>query len=573
MIEIEKIIRDSITGAVGDLNLPSIDFIVEHPAELAHGDYASNVALVLGKEMKKNPMELAEQIAGVLKIKVAPLGSLKVRPWMQSWLERVEVVAPGFINFYLSPSFFIEQIGGGLKQGANYGIGNARQGEKILIEYTDPNPFKEFHIGHLMSNTIGEAIARLIAAQGAEVKRACYQGDVGMHVAKAIWGNEKLKAKNVKQWGEAYAFGAQVYETDEGAKKEINELNKKIYNRSDEAVNKIYDTGKKVSLDYFETIYKRLGTKFDYYFFESESGPIGQKLVEENIGKVFESSDGAVIFVGEKYDLHTRVFLTKEKLPTYEAKELGVTKLKFEKYLYDQSIVITGNEVASYFAVLKKVLGLILPDLAGKLQHLSSGMLRLPTGKMSSRTGNVITAESLIEEVKLAIKDKIATRDFDDEAKEQITEAVAVGAIKYSILKASPGRDVIFDTNKSISFEGDSGPYLQYAFVRALAVLKKGEEVKISPNLTPAPTEINELARRLTRFPSVVARSATLYAPNLLVTYLTELASTFNAYYAGQKIVDPTDPTSPHHLALTTLFAQTMKSGLTLLGLPTVERM
>jgi arginyl-tRNA synthetase len=584
--EITKLVEMAVRKLGYSLELVAGRWGVEHPDELARGDYATNVALVLGKEMKQNPMELAEQIVRELKTSSADGRT-------RSWLERVEVAPPGFINFFLTQDFFTAELKKVLEKGDKYGGGVVEAGKKVLIEYTDPNPFKEFHIGHLMSNTIGEAISRLIESQGAEVKRACYQGDVGLHVAKAIYGSVKLKTpaspsgrqnlKEITEWGKAYALGSQVYESDEVAKQEINEINKKVYDRSDTEINKIYDTGRQVSLDYFEMIYQRLDTKFDYNFFESESWPIGQKLVEENVGKVFEKSDGAVIFRGEKYNLHTRVFLTKENLPTYEAKELGLAKLKSEQYPVDQSIVITGNEVASYFTVVKKTLELIFPDLAKITKHLPHGMLRLPTGKMSSHTGVVVTAESLLAEIKTVVSEKIADRNFNTNEREVITEAVAIGAIKYSILKQSPGRDIIFDLAKALSFEGDSGPYLQYSYVRARAVIEKGIAENIFANLGQPPTsakasvgkpaEISELERRLTRFPEVVARATSLYAPNLLITYLTELASSFNAYYATQKIVDPTDPQSAYRLALTTTFSHIMKSGLTLLAIPVLEQM
>ena len=550
---------------------------VEHPDDLARGDYATNVALVLAKVIGQEPLALAGQIAEKLK---ASSANRRTRPWV----EKIEVAPPGFINFFLTRDFFTDEFKQVLEKGDGYGKGKVREGGKVMVEYTDPNPFKEFHLGHLMSNTIGEAISRLIESQGAEVKRACYQGDVGLHVAKAIYGMRLEESKfppdqaslsdKAKFLGLAYVAGS--IEPSGGQdkwKRGLQDLNQSIYERSNETINKLYDWGRRVSLKYFETIYKRLGTKFDYYFFESETGELGKKLVEENFGKVFERSDGAIIFRGEKYNLHTRVFLNSGGLPTYEAKELGLAKLKFERYSYDQSVVITGNEVASYFAVLKKVLELILPDLAPKTKHLPHGMLRLPTGKMSSRTGSVITAESLLVEIKTAVSQKIAARDFATAERAVIVEAVAIAAVKYSILKQSPGRDIIFDLTKSLSLEGDSGPYLQYAYVRARAVLEKATAENISTNLDQPPSEISELERRFFRFPEVAARAAALYAPNLLVTYLTELASTFNTYYAAQKIVDASDPFSPYRLALTAVFSQVLKSGLTLLALPVLEKM
>src|SRR3989344_865123 len=502
MIEIEKIIRDLITSAIGDLNLSPTDFVIERPDNLARGDYATNIALVLAKVTGQAPLALAQRIAE--KLKASPLEFPKARPW----LERIEVATPGFINFFLTREFFADEVSQMIEQGDKYGAGTIKTGRKIMVEYTDPNPFKEFHVGHLMSNTIGESISRLIESQGAEVKRVCYQGDVGLHVAKSIWAALKNKPNDITDWAKCYATAAQSYEADETAKQEINEINKRIYDQSNSEINALYGAGRKLSLVYFETIYKRLGTKFDYYFFESESGLVGQKLVEDNLGKIFESSDGAVIFRGEKYaapvggqGLHTCVFLNSEGLPTYEAKELGLAKLKFEQYPYGESIVITGNEVTGYFAVLKKVLELIFPDLAKKTKHLPHGMLRLATGKMSSRTGSVITVESLLTEVKAVANQKVAVRDFDAGERERVAEAVAIGAIKYSILKQSPGRDIIFDLAKSLSLAGDSGPHLQYSYVRARAVMEKARAEKIPTNLDQPTIEISELERRLARFP------------------------------------------------------------------------
>lgn len=511
---------------------------LEHPADLNLGDYSCHLASPKG-ESGRHSEELA----------------VKINQNKPDWLERVEVVGD-FVNFYLSPKFFSESVSEIVKEKENYGRSQKLAGQKTIVEYTDPNPFKEFHIGHLMTNVLGEAVARLVESQDAEVKRACYQGDVGMHVAKAVWGLRKLNppALNAKILGQAYALGA-----TEGVEEEVKELNKKIYDRSDPEINRIYDEGRKISLDYFETIYEKLGTKFDFYFFESKTGEFGKKVVEEGLSKgIFEKSDGAVIFKGdEKEGLHTRVFINSEGLPTYEAKELGLAKIKYDTYLYDQSVVVTGNEINAYFKVLLKVMSLIYPELAVKTKHLSHGMLRLPTGKMSSRTGDVITAESLLA----TIREKLGERESDE---------IAIGAIKYSILRQSPGKDIIFDFDKSLSFEGDSGPYLQYTCVRAKSVLEKanrGEALRESK----ASPQVSAVERLLYRFPEIVERSVADYAPNYLVTYLTELASAFNAYYAQNKIIGSEEET--YRLALTTAVAQVLENGLNLLGIKVPEKM
>lgn len=528
---------------------------IEAPTDSVHGDYSTNLALKLGRP--------ASEVAAELE---------KTKP---EFIEKIAVAGPGFINFFLKTEFVVEEIRRLAENPLSSRLKrDSSVAKKVLFEYTDPNPFKEFHIGHLMSNTIGEALSRLTEAMGAEVKRACYQGDVGLHVAKALYG----KQRGAATWGEAYVTGSKAFEEDEEAKQEIIALNKKVYERSDPALNELYEQGKKETLAEFEKIYQKLGTKFDFYFFESETGTFGKKLVEENIGKVFEKSDGAIVFRGEQYvgsagepGLHTRVFINSEGLPTYEAKELGLAKIKFDRYAYDESVIITGNEVNDYFRVLLKALELIFPDLARKTRHLGHGMLRLPTGKMSSRTGKVITAESLIEEVKSKLTEKTA----DPEIQEQ----VAVAAIKYSILRQASGRDIIFDFDKSLSFEGDSGPYLQYTRARAHSILEKaGSEILRTHLENPGSKvrplgsdQISVVERKLIHFPEVVARAARELAPQHLVTYLTELASAFNAYYAQNQIIGSSE--EQECLTLTRAVESVLTAGLNLLAIPVLDRM
>ena len=585
---IGAVLREEIIKAVKALgfDLSENEVKLEHPTDLTLGDYASNVAMTmarrgeLAKEERRDPKDLAEQIKNQILVSDSE-GVKKIK--------EIKIAGPGFINFYLADNFFIDNLQEILANQETFGETKVLESKKVMIEYTDTNPFKEFHIGHLMSNTVGEALARLFAGNGAEVKRACYQGDVGLNVAKALWGMFKLEAElptetasldeKIKFLGRAYALGATEYESgSDNAKEGITIINKKIYKRSDPKLNELYDLGRRWSLENFETIYERLGTKFDFNFFESEIWPSGQKLVEAGLIKgIFEKSDGAIIFHGEKYNpkLHTRVFINSEGLPTYEAKDLGLAKVKSEKYPFDLSISITGREQDGYFAVVLEAIKQVLPDLAGKIKHLSHGMLRLPTGKMSSRTGNVITAEMLIEEVKKKVFAKIKERDLSEIEKDEIAEKVAVGAIKYSILKQALGKDIIFDFDKSLSFEGDSGPYLQYAYTRAKSVLNKSEEI-IDPQTRSRSSDsarpsLGDLEHLLYQFPEVTERAYHELAPQYLVSYLIEVAGAFNSFYAGHKIIGSDDEAD--RLALTRATAIILKNGLNLLGLPVLEKM
>src|SRR3989338_4915550 len=556
-------IKSLIKEVLKNLGIKEANFVVGHPDDLRNGDYFTNAAMVYVRNFetgqdKPSRMEVAETIGRNIKDK--DRGVL---------FEEVDVASPGFINFYLKKEIFNENTKQILKD-KSFGKNNSLKSRKIIIEYTDPNILKEFHIGHLMSNAIGESLSRIFEFNGGKVKRANYQGDVGLHVAKAIWGI-------LKQGGNfltAYAYGHKAYTEYPQAKIEIEDVNKKLYNRTDSRVNLLYDAGKENSLEYFKTIYKKLGTKFDYYFFESKVASVGKKIVQENIGKIFEKGEkGAIIFKGEAFGLHTRVFINSEGLPTYEAKELALVREKYKKYKYDQSVVVTANEINEYFKVLMAAMSQIFPELAKKTTHIGHGMMRLPEGKMSSRTGKVITFEFLLDEVENLIREKIKERDLSEKEKKEIIEKVAIGALKYSILKQSIGSDIIYDANKSVSFEGDSGPYLQYSYARAMSVLKKAKSEKINPSLKNNPSQIIQLERMMIYFPEIVQKAGKEYQPHYIALYLIELAREFNNYYAHTKIVDKEDAFSPYKVALTQAFSIIIKNGLWLLGIEAPEKM
>ena len=513
-MNIHDTIKDSIDKALSTLGVPKdmVNIVLDHPAEEKFGDYSTNVALLLSRQLgasHKNPAELANKISATI--------NESVKTAEHTYIEKTEVAGPGFINFFLSQEFFTDALSEILEKTIWYGKTTKLWNKKIIIEHTNMNPFKPFHIGHLVNNAIGESITRTLEFQDAKVSRATYGGDVGLHVAKTVWGVMQKKAElpaqgdtkqKIEFIGMAYAFGSNAYDTDETAQQEIQNINKKIFEHSDADINEIYDWGRDISLKYFQIIYKKLDTRFDYSFYESEVAEEGVNIVTAFLERgIFEQSQGAIIFPGEKYGLHNRVFINSLGLPTYEAKELGLTKKKFELHDFNHSIVITANEQNDYFKVILKVLSLIYPEIADRTKHIGHGMMRLSTGKMSSRKGNVVTGESLIAEMEDMVTEKVKDRELPESQKKEIIEAVALGAIKYSILKQSLGKDIVFDPEKSISFEGDSGPYLQYTFVRTQSILHKAEEEGIRGKITKTAANklgVTPLHRLLYKFPEVV---------------------------------------------------------------------
>lgn len=564
-MNIKAKIRSYIEIALKNLSIDNAFFALEYPENPEHGDFSTNVAMVNAKSLNTNPKDLANKI--ILEIKKDEIDFIK----------DIKLAGPGFINFSIKDDFFIKKILSAEIQDNKYGWGNNGSDEQVLVEYTDPNTFKVFHIGHLMSNAIGESISRLVQGSGSNVVRLCYPSDIGLHIAKSIWAMKKnlndipIASSSIQEktnfLGKMYVQGVQAY-VDSIIKIEIDSINKVLYDKSDSEINELYLKGRQWSIEHFELLYKRLDTKFDDYIYESEMAPIGLDIVKHFLKKgVFEISEGATVFKGENYGLHTRVFINSQGLPTYEAKEMGLNVSKFKKYPdTSESVIITASEQNDYFRVVVKALSLIDQNIGSKTKHIGHGMLRFTSGKMSSRSGKVITAETLISEIKSLVIEKLSQREIDDKEIDEIADTVAIGAIKYTILRQSIGSDVIFDSAASISFEGDSGPYLQYSAVRANSIIEKAKNQGISELIVP-PENVSLLEKLIIRFPDIIERARAEYSPQQVSNYLISLAGAFNAYYSQNTIIDKDDPQSPYRVALTKAFHITITNGLWLLGI------
>ncbi len=544
------------------------------PPKVEMGDFAFG-CFPLAKILQKSPNEVAEKLVKEIS------GLINESDEASDLIESVEAMGP-YVNFRITNKQFADALKEIIYYGNDWGKSELLVDKLFLAEHTDANLFKEFHIGHLMTNSIGESLGRIAGFLGADVKQVTFQGDVGLHVAKTLYGmknhQEEMPTDDTDIWerqeflGKCYAWGEKQYSSDDNknAKKDIVEINKKVYSREDEAQNKLYEIGKKWSLEYFEEIYKIVGSKFDYYFLESETFAIGKKLVKENVGKIFEKSQGAIIFPGSKYGLHDRVFINSEGLPTYEAKDIGLFYKKWEKYNPDISLTITGGEQKQYFEVIKKVAGLINKEWEEKTVHLAHGTLRLDSGKMSSRTGDIIRAKKWIEDTAEVISKKMKEKDGE------IAKKVAISAIKYSILKVQAGKDIVYNQKEALSFEGDTGPYLQYTYVRAKSVIRKQGAVSSNQETVGGNMDVEnvpQVGKIILDFPQVVEKSLATYSPHHIATYLHKLASEFNSFYSHTKILDEKSPDYQYNINLTRAVAQTIKNGLYLLGIEIVERM
>lgn len=655
---------------VKKLGIEDAEIVVDFPENALHGEYTTNIAMVLSKRLKAPPRDIAQKIIDEIKsYQTTSEGA---------WIDRVEIAGPGFINLYVTDAYFGSVIDSVLNGKEAYGMAQfivkseklkvielkkSEAGEKniaenfsgknepknvdnmgktsadsidsagkenedaslasrgntktIMVEFAHPNTHKAFHIGHLRNITTGETIVRLLESQGNRVIRANYQGDVGMHIAKALYALlevspfkedvDKIMGINnrVEFLGKAYAAGSKAFEEDEKAKGIIKDLNALIYASAQKyahevgrnpgttdylklvvnhvhPLSKVYALWKETrqwSLDYFETVYKRVNTTYDRKYFESEC-LAGVDIVRDGVKMgVFEESDGAIIFNGKPHGIDTRVFVNSMGLPTYEGKEMMLSTIQTaENPGLDKLIHVLGPEQVSFTKVTFKaqeVLGILQP---GVQYHLTYGWVKLKHGKMSSRTGNVVLGEWLIDEVKkaiLEIMDSNTLKQIDID-KDSVAEALAIGAIKYAFLKVSTNQEIAFDLKESINTNGDSGPYLMYTYARSRSVLRKvsnyNKQTSNNWNLDIDSWNFNEderlVARFLLQFPDIVKASADNYAPNTLCTYLFQLAQAFNVFYGKNPIVGDN-----HRLALTSATAQVLKNGLYLLGINVLERM
>ena len=557
MKELEK----QIAAAVQELFQVDATIELTRPEE-KFGDYATNVALQVAKQLHKKPHEIADALA------------TKLHDNLAGKVADINVAGPGFVNIKLNDQTLLET----LKARSDQSLA----GQVIVAEYSDPNPFKTLHAGHLYTSVVGDVIANLLEFAGAKVHRVNYGGDVGLHVAKAMWGIlqelggedfsglSQVAEKERTEWlSRCYVEGNMSYEKDNAAKSEIIEINKRVYqvHASDDKTSsfaKIYWRCRKWSYDSFDELYQLIGIKrFEKYYPESQVAPIGLKIVKEHIGDTYEKSQGAVVFNGEKYGLHTRVFITAEGLPTYEAKEVGVLFLKKEDFPFDRSIVITANEIDEYMKVVFKSVEQFEPELVRLTTHLTHGIVKLSGGqKMSSRLGNILGANDILAAAKQAIEG-MGYPSADE---------TYLGAIKYAFLKQRIGGDIVYDPKESVSLEGNSGPYLQYAHARACSILNKAATSPDSVG-TAAVLEADErsLARKISEYTEVVKRAVDELMPHHITTYLYELAQSFNRFYEHNRVIG--DHREQIRLNLVTSYAVTLKAGLNLLGIKAPDKM
>ena len=585
-------IKTELKKVVGELFGREVSVEVEAASgqKLGDGrdvDFASNVAMKLAGELKRNPREIAAEIIEKFALEGCEL----------------EVAGPGFLNFCLDDNYYLGKLRGLNDDFAAAVQCDAYKGQTVVCEFSDPNPFKVLHVGHLYTSVVGDAISRLFEFAGAKVVRANFGGDVGLHVAKTLYvltsdpaslaefretvqagsslgagtphpqpGELSVSpaanaaqsvgdpAKLAELLAKCYVAGTRAYEEDEAARGEIDQSNKQIYkivekDEHDSELAKVYWAGREASYAYFEDFYAKLGVKFDKYYPESTVAGRGLKEVLAH-PDVYVESDGAKVFRGEDYGLHTRVFVNKMGLPTYEAKDVGLIFTKWDDYHFDKSVVITGNEIIDYMKVVLKSVEMYAPELPEKTVHLTHGLVKLPGKvKMSSRLGNFLRAVDVI---------KLVREELPQD------ERLVMAALKYAFLKYKMGGDIEFDAKASVAVTGNSGIYLEYAVVRAKKILEKLGDAKENESW-----QMNEAERRLVKkvsqYRGVLGAAVAEMAPYKICNYLYELAQEFSRFYENVPVAG--SEYEAERGAMVRAYLAVLEHGLGLLGIKTVEEM
>ena len=626
-------------------NLYNLDFdpeISPAPANI-DADYSTNAPLKLAKELHKPPMEIAKELLSELETKdifsdlraCPPEAScrgqneppVKTGGRVGSKIEKISFASislPGFINISL-PDVYLSSAIDNLSTDFNKKIASDNFSDKTVIcEFSDPNPFKVLHVGHLYTSIVGDSISRLFEYAGAKVIRANFGGDVGLHVAKTMYilKQKDLAELTIEDIAKCYVEGTAAYEDDEKAKEEITKLNKEIYKinaeepehgrvtslggspqnvlrsknfgggsdgrtRPENDLAELYWRGRELSYAYFKNFYNSIGVKFDKYYPESTVANLGLTKVKEELKKgVYELSHGAVIFDGEKYGLHTRVFINQEGVPTYETKDVGLIFKKWEDYHFDKSVVITGSEQLEYMKVVLKSVEQYAPELVEKTSHLTHGLVKLPGNvKMSSRKGNFLKAVDVLNMVEEELKNEYNSTD----------KKVSLAATKYAFLKYKMGGNIIFDPKESVKMTGNSGPYLLYSAVRAKKILSKtvaqNEGLETVSREGRYPSEVSEpredgrertgsknlhssekgLIKKILEYKSVLFDAVSEMAPHKVANYLYELAQSFSRFYENCPVVGA--PEEKERLKLVEVYLKTMTHGLGLLGIQIPEEM
>jgi len=593
-MNIIDILSTEIKNAVKELYNSDIDekqIQVQKTRKEIAGDYTINVFPLL-RISKQKPEETANTIGEKL------LNSTNI-------IEKFSVIK-GFLNIELKQEFWINFLKENFSS-QEYGKANSTD-KTVMIEYSSPNTNKPLHLGHIRNNLLGFSVAEIYKNAGNNVKKVNLVNDRGIHICKSMlaWQKfgkgetpESTGLKGDKLVGNYYVKFDQEYKKEiaelvnNGIKKEIAEKTAPLLLEAQKMLVKweakdpeVYSLWKKMNTwvyKGFDITYKNLGVNFDKIYYESETYLLGKKIVLEGLEKgiLFKKEDGSIWADLTDDGLDQKLLLRANGTSVYMTQDIGTAHQRFSEFEIDNHIYIVGNEQNYHFQVLKLILKKLGYDWSDSIYHLSYGMVELPEGKMKSREGTVVDADDLIEEMINTAREKSEELgkldDYSEKEKEQVYKTIALGALKYFILKVDPKKGMMFNPKESIDFNGNTGPFIQYAYARIRSILRKAKENNIDFS-TISSTELNEkeisLIKSNYEFPETVLNSANNNNPALIANYVYNLVKEFNQFYHDFSILKEEDSEiKSHRLAIVNFTGTTIKNAMRLLGIEVPERM
>jgi arginyl-tRNA synthetase len=549
---------------------------LERPPESHLGDYALP-CFRMAKDLKRKPPEIAAALAAAL-----PLAD-------PEWIEKVDSIG-AFLNITLRPAALAKLLVPQLRQGTYFNRLKAVDRPRVMIEYSQPNTHKAFHVGHMRNVALGDALGRIYEACSFPVIMANYIGDEGAHIAKCLWyihkNNFKAPEDRRGEWlGEMYTQATHTLEdaTPEQAPQfhaEVSAVLRAIESKQGEIYEQ-WQTTRQWSLADFQEIYRWIGARFDHCFYESEVSEESQRIATEYLKTgVFAVSDGAVGLDLKEEKLGFVIVRKSDGNTTYATKDLALARVKFRQFQIKKSVYVVGSEQNMHFKQVFRTLDKMGFVEAKDCFHLSYGMVVLPEGKMSSRKGNIIKFRELRERMEQELNKNLEKYrgEWSEDEIADIGRRLSVGAIRYGMICSDPAKDIVFDLADWLSFEGNTGPYLMYSYARTRSILRKAQEQSFAPDdthleLLNGPDE-RELLRYLNDFNTVIQQSADQYKPSLLCHHIFNSCKVYNRFLAQVSVLKAeSDQARGARLALLDAFSQSLKFSLQLLGIEPPERM
>lgn len=560
------VIKNKIINKLGQEKL-----VFSYPPDPALGDL-SLVCFEVAKKLSKNPNVLA----------TSWVNEIKNDNELNSFFAEISALGP-YVNFSFKAEIMATEVIKQINQEKDkYGV-NDRGGQKnIMIEYSNGNTHKEYHVGHLRNISYGDAMARLFDANGFKSIRVSYINDFGVHVAKTIWNwKNNLNYSNETEdkgflLGKCYAEASQKLDDRPEYKLEVSKIMQEIENRKGDNF-LLWKETRAWSIDYFASIYKELGIKFEKIFYESELINDGLKMVDSLLEKeILQKSDGAIIANLEEFNLGVLPVVRSDGTALYPAADLALAINKFSLYDLVESVYVVDIRQSQYFKQLFKILDLL--GYKQKLTHLPYEFVILPEGMMSSRTGQVITYRELKDKIKSRLKQETRNKrsDWSDEQITKTAETLTIAVIKFEMLKVGADKIMTFNLEEALKFDGYTACYLEYSYVRLQSILRKESSTfftgKVNFSLLIENKE-KELLNKLALYPEIVILAYNKKSPSEIAKYLFELAKISNDYYHQVNILKSEKSLRKARLSLIKATSQVMQNGFKLLGLPVLEEM